>query len=160
MSELSITPATPDDIPLILDFIRELAGYEQALDQVSATEEDLHTDLFSPEACVHALVCRLGEEPVGFAVYFFNYSTWLGKRGLFLEDIYISPQFRRNGAGRALLQYLAEVATEHNCGRMEWNVLNWNEPAIRFYESLGATPQSEWTGYRLSGVALRNFGDK
>lgn len=157
MSAINIRPATPRDTPLILHFIRELATYEQALEQVTATEDDLRTSLFGPGAVAHALICSVGEQVAGFAVYFFNYSTWLGKSGLFLEDIYISPQFRGNGAGRALLRHLARVAVESGCGRMEWNVLDWNEPAIRFYEALGAAPQSEWTGYRLRGPALRDL---
>jgi GNAT superfamily N-acetyltransferase len=154
LTEIAIRSATSADIPQVLHFVRELAEYERALQEVTASEQDLHNSLFNSNPQVHALICSVGGETAGFAVYFFNYSTWLGKHGLFLEDLYISPQYRGNGAGNALFRHLAKIARAGNCGRMEWNVLNWNEPAIRFYESLAARPQSEWTGYRLTGNAL------
>lgn len=157
MSELSIRPATEADAALILRFIRELAEYEKALNEVTASEEDLRRTLFGSNASAHGLICQLGEEPIGFAVYFFNYSTWLGKYGLFLEDLYIAPRHRGSGAGKALLQHLAKIAVQSDCGRFEWNVLDWNTPAREFYESFSAAPQSEWLGYRLQGDALRQF---
>jgi GNAT superfamily N-acetyltransferase len=108
---------------------------------------------------VFGLICEQGEEAVGFAVYFFNYSTWLGQHGLFLEDLYVSPQHRGSGAGKALLRHLAQLAVANDCGRFEWNVLDWNQSAIDFYESFGARPQSEWIGYRLTGEALTAFAN-
>lgn len=157
MPEPLIRPANEGDIPQILRFVRELADYERGLSEVTATEEDLRYALFGPAARAHALICERGGESVGFAVYFFNFSTWLGRYGLFLEDLYVSPAARGQGLGKMLLRYLARLAVAQNCGRFEWNVLDWNETAIRFYESCGAEPQSEWVGYRLSGEALRQF---
>ena len=157
MPEPLIRPANEGDIRQILRFVRELAEYERGLSEVTATEEDLRHALFGPAAKAHALICERNGECVGFAVYFFNFSTWLGKYGLFLEDLYVTPDARGQGLGKMLLQYLARLAVAQDCGRFEWNVLHWNEPAIRFYESCGAEPQSEWVGYRLSGDALRRF---
>ena len=157
MSSLTIRTATIKDVPLILHFVRELARYEKAEHEVSATEERIRDSLFGPEALISALVCEVNREPIGFAVYFFNYSTWLGKKGLFLEDLYVSPEHRGRGAGKALLVYLANVAVARDCGRMEWNVLDWNTPSIEFYDALGAKCQREWLGYRLSGQALRDL---
>ena len=160
MPEPLIRPANDGDIPQVLRFVRELAEYERALSEVTATEADLRYALFGPAAKAHALMCERDGESVGFAVYFFNFSTWLGRYGLFVEDLYISPTARGQGLGKLLLQYLARLAVAQNCGRFEWNVLHWNEPAIRFYESCGAEPQSEWVGYRLSGDALRRFAEE
>ena len=157
MPEPLIRPANEGDIGQILRFVRELAEYERGLSEVTATEEDLRYALFGPATKAHALICEREGEGVGFAVYFFNFSTWLGKYGLFLEDLYVSPAARGQGLGKMLLQYLARLAVAQGCGRFEWNVLDWNEPAIRFYESCGAEPQSEWVGYRLSGDALQRF---
>ena len=157
MPEPLIRPANEGDIRQILRFVRELADYERGLSEVTATEEDLRHALFGPAAKVHALICERNGESVGFAVYFFNFSTWLGRYGLFLEDLYVTPAARGQGLGKMLLQYLARLAVAQGCGRFEWNVLDWNEPAIRFYESCGAEPQSEWVGYRLTGDALRRF---
>lgn len=154
---IEIRDAVVGDTALILRFVRELAAYEKAPDAVTATEADIRHSLFGTEAIVHAVICELGGAPAGFAVYFFNYSTWLGRRGLYLEDFYISPDYRRAGAGKALLKHLAGVARERGCGRMEWSVLDWNTPAIRFYESIGAEPLNEWVGYRLAGKALHRF---
>lgn len=159
MSHINIRAATPDDAGLILYFIRELAIYERAEHEVVTDEAGIKESIFGPQSTVSALICLLDDKPVGFAVYFFNYSTWLGKRGLFLEDLYVSPDFRGLGAGKALLHYLAREAVAKGCGRFEWNVLDWNTPAIEFYESLGARPQSEWTGYRLTGDALTHFAN-
>ncbi|MGI9323462.1 MAG: GNAT family N-acetyltransferase, partial [Pseudomonadales bacterium] len=151
----SIRPALPEDAGLILHFIRELAIYEKAEDEVQATEESIRQTIFAADSRVDALICEAEGQAIGFAVYFFNYSTWLGKHGLFLEDLYVSQAHRGKGAGKALLRHLAQIAVEQDCGRFEWNVLDWNEPSIRFYEALGAKPQKEWVGYRLTGDALR-----
>lgn len=154
---IEIRDASADDPALILRFVKELAGYERAPEAVSATEADIRHSLFGEDAIVHAVICEIGGVPVGFAVYFFNYSTWLGRRGLYLEDLYVSPAYRRAGAGKALLKHLARVARSRECGRLEWSVLDWNTPAIRFYESIGAKPLNEWVGYRLAGDALDRF---
>ena len=151
---LSIRPATIDDAALILHFITELAIYEKAEREVLATEDDICRVVFASDSRVDGLICEHDGVAVGFAIYFLNYSTWLGKYGLFLEDLYVTPEARGIGAGKALLQQLAKIAVDKDCGRFEWNVLDWNEPAIKFYEALGAEAQSEWIGYRLSGPAL------
>ncbi len=153
----SITPATPADVPQILSFIRELAVYEREPDAVLATEADLHSALFGNAPKVFCLLCRDGEVALGFALYFYNFSTWLGRHGLYLEDLYVSPEHRGRGAGKQLLQHLAAIAVKEGCGRFEWSVLDWNQPAIDFYQSFGAEPMSDWTIYRLTGEALSNF---
>ena len=157
MTAIKIRQAMPGDCTLILHFIRELAEYEKALPEVVATEHDLQAVLFGAEPKAFALICTIDETPVGFALYFFNFSTWLGKYGLFLEDLYVSPEYRGSGAGKALLKHLAKIAVDEECGRFEWNVLDWNTPAIDFYESVDAEPLHEWVGYRLTGDALRRF---
>jgi GNAT superfamily N-acetyltransferase len=154
---LNIRPAQASDAALILHFIRELAIYEKAEHEVLATEESIRKTVFADDSRVDALICEYEGEPVGFAVYFFNYSTWLGKYGLFLEDLYVTPEQRGIGAGKGLLKHLAAIAIDKDCGRFEWNVLDWNEPAIQFYDSLGAKPLNEWIGYRLEGNALQEF---
>ena len=159
MSQIEIRSATEDDAGLILKMIIELAIYEKLEDQVVASEKDIRESIFSEGSSTRALICTIDEVPVGYAVYFFNYSTWLGKNGLYLEDLYVSPEHRGYGAGKALLKHLAKVAVAKNCGRFEWNVLDWNEPAIKFYESLGAQAQSEWVGYRISGKALNDLAE-
>jgi len=159
MSRISIRAAERADVPQILAFVRELAIYEKALPEVVATEALLETSLFGPKANVGAVLCERDGVAIGFAVYFFNYSTWLGRNGLYLEDLFVTPEARGSGAGRALLVYLAQVAVEGDCGRFEWSVLDWNTPAIDFYESLGAVAQSEWIGYRLEGEALAQLAD-
>jgi len=153
-SKLQIKPATTEDANLILRFITDLAIYENAEDEVIATEADIRESLFSSGSTASAVICSNDAEPVGFAVSFFNYSTWLGKNGLYLEDLYVAPQHRGTGAGFALLKHLAKIAIANDCGRFEWSVLDWNEPAIKFYLSIGAKPQDEWVGYRLTGKAL------
>lgn len=157
MSTLHIRRARPDDCPLILGFIRDLAEYERALEEVKADVGQLREALFGDNPRVYGLVCECDDEPVGFALYFYNFSSWLGRLGIFLEDLYVDPAHRGKGAGKALLHYLARQAVAEGCGRFEWNVLDWNEPAIRFYESFGARSQSEWVGYRLTGKALEDF---
>lgn len=157
MSELNIRRATIDDSSLILEFVRELAIYEKAEHEVIATEEHIRKSLFGDQSSTHGLICEKNRQPVGYAVYFFNYSTWLGKHGLYLEDLYVTPAERGSGVGKALLKHLAQIAVEKGCGRFEWSVLDWNEPAINFYESFGAKPQSEWIVYRLAGEDLKRF---
>jgi GNAT superfamily N-acetyltransferase len=157
MRHIDIREATVEDSELILRFITELAVYEKAEDQVTATANDIRDSIFGAGSTTHALVCMVDNAPVGYAVYFYNYSTWLGKNGLYLEDLYVSPQYRNCGAGKALLQYLAQIAVSKGCGRFEWCVLDWNAPAIDFYESIGASAQREWVVYRLSGDKLRSF---
>ncbi|WP_256557777.1 GNAT family N-acetyltransferase [Marinobacterium sedimentorum] len=156
---MKIRQATVEDAGLILRFVRELAAYEKAEHEVVATAADIESSLFGPGSSAQALICELDNEPIGYAVYFFNYSTWLGRHGLYLEDLYLSPEHRGTGAGKALLKHLAQVAVAKGCGRFEWSVLDWNEPAIRFYQSIGARPQDEWVGYRLSGDALEAFAN-
>lgn len=151
---LRIRPATEDDVPLILHFIRELAEYEKLRHEAVATEEQIRQTLFGPRPYAEVVFAELEGEPVGFALYFHNYSTFLGKPGLYLEDLFVRPEVRGRGVGRRLLGHLAAIAKERGCGRMEWFVLDWNEPAIRFYRSLGARPMDEWTVYRLTGPEL------
>lgn len=157
MPDIQIRTANQQDASLILRFITELAVYEKAESEVKAEVADIERSLFGEEATAYALVCNVDGEAAGYAVYFFNYSTWLGKNGLYLEDLYITPQHRGKGAGKALFRHLARLAVQKDCGRFEWSVLDWNEPAIKFYESCGAQAQNEWVGYRLAGQALRDF---
>ncbi|SEF82925.1 Acetyltransferase (GNAT) family protein [Thermomonospora echinospora] len=145
-------------MPTILRLIRELADYEKALHEVRATEEDLRASLFGPEPRVFAHVAEQDGEVVGFALWFLTFSTWMGTHGIYLEDLYVRPEARGGGHGRALLTELARIAVERGYRRVEWSVLDWNEPAIGFYKALGATPQDEWTVYRLTGQALRDLG--
>lgn len=159
MPNIEIRPARAADASLIMRFITDLAIYENAEDEVEATAEDIKQTVFGPGTTTHAVICEVDAVPAGFAVYFFNYSTWLGKNGLYLEDLYVSPEFRGLGAGKALLKHLARIAVAKDCGRFEWSVLDWNEPAIRFYQSLGARPQDEWVPYRLTGKALVDLAE-
>jgi GNAT superfamily N-acetyltransferase len=155
MSDFEIRTTTEADVPIILSLIRELAEYERAPDAVVATEAGLREVLFGPKRSAEVLLARANGEPVGFAVFFHNFSTWLGRPGLYLEDLFVRPADRGKGYGRALLGRLAQIAKERGCGRMEWAVLDWNEPAIQFYRKLGAEPMSEWTVFRLTkeGIA-------
>jgi GNAT superfamily N-acetyltransferase len=154
---LSIAPATPDDVPLILALIRGLAEYERLAHECVATEEGLRETLFGERPQAEVVIARLGEAPAGFALFFHNYSTFLARRGLYLEDLFVFPEFRGRGVGEALLAHLARLAVERQCGRFEWWVLDWNEPAIRFYERLGAAPMRDWTVFRLTGEALERL---
>ncbi|MFC5699428.1 GNAT family N-acetyltransferase [Pseudomonas sp. GCM10022186] len=156
---LEIRPARPDDAQQILDFITELAVYERAGHEVKAGVEDIHRSLFVDNAPARALMCLLHGQPIGYAVYFYSYSTWLGRNGIYLEDLYITPEQRGIGAGRRLLREIAREARANDCGRLEWSVLDWNQPAIDFYRSIGALPQDEWVRYRLDGDALREFAE-
>src|ERR1051326_3544452 len=152
--DFEIRPAHVDDVPIILELIRDLATYERAPDEVVATEEQLNDVLFGDRRVAEVLLAFEGELPVGFAVYFYNFSTWLGRAGLYLEDLFVNPEKRGKGYGRALLIELAKIARDRGCGRMEWAVLDWNEPAIKFYRSLGAKPMHEWTVFRLAGEEI------
>lgn len=154
MPDPEIRAATPEDVPLVLSLIRELAVYERLSHEVVATEEVLGESLFGERRAAEVVLARVGGEPAGFALFFHNFSTFLGRPGLYLEDLYVRPEFRGEGVGRALLVRLARLARERGCGRLEWWVLDWNEPAIRFYERLGAVPMDDWTVYRLAGEAL------
>ncbi len=152
--DLRIDPATEHDIPVILTLIKALADYERLTDQVTADETSLRASFFGPAPSAEVVIARVGPAAVGFAAWFHNYSTFLGRRGLYLEDLFVMREWRGRGIGRRLLVYLAQVAVARNCGRMEWSVLDWNEPAIRFYRSLGARAMDEWTVYRLTGDDL------
>lgn len=150
-----LRPARREDTAELLRLIRELARYEKAADQVETDEAQLASTLFDAGATAHAIVAEQGGRLVGMAIYFFNYSTWQGRNGLYLEDLFVEPEQRGAGIGKALLARLAAIAVERDCGRFEWSVLDWNTPAIEFYESLGARAQSEWVRYRLEGEALQ-----
>jgi GNAT superfamily N-acetyltransferase len=154
---IAITPANVSDVPLILGFIKELAIYEKAEQEVVAGEADIRRSLFGEKARAHALMCRVDGVACGFAVYFFNYSTWQGRQGLYLEDLYVTPEHRHAGAGKAMLQDLARIAVANECGRFEWSVLDWNESALQFYKSIGAVAMDEWVKHRLAGQALVDF---
>jgi GNAT superfamily N-acetyltransferase len=154
-----IRPASVDDVPIILQLIRDLATYERAPNEVTATEEQLVDVLFGEKPAAEVLLAFEGKEPVGFAVYFYNFSTWLGRPGLYLEDLFVKPEKRGKGYGRALLVELAKIARDRGCGRMEWAVLDWNEPAIKFYRALGATPMHEWTVFRLTRDEIAKLAD-
>ena len=154
---IEIRPAVATDAAQIHAFITELAVYERAAHEVIASAEDVARTLFAEGAPAKALMCLLDGKPIGYAVYFYSYSTWLGKNGINLEDLYITPEQRGIGAGRDLLRHLAQEAVANGCGRLEWSVLDWNTPAIDFYKSIGALPQDEWVRYRMAGDALLNF---
>ncbi|MBB3797490.1 GNAT superfamily N-acetyltransferase [Xanthomonas arboricola] len=154
---LQIRAATPDDVALLHELITALAVYEREPDAVKAGPQDLRASLFGEGATAHALICEQDRQALGFAVYFFNYSTWLGRNGLYLEDLFVRPQARGQGAGLALLRHLARLAVQRGCGRFEWSVLDWNQPAIDFYQAAGARPMDGWTVYRLDGERLAAF---
>jgi GNAT superfamily N-acetyltransferase len=150
-----IVAATEHDVPLILRLIKGLAEYEKLSHEVAATEEQLRRTLFGPRPAAEVVIGYAGDEPAGFALFFSNYSTFLGKPGLYLEDLFVLPEWRAHGLGKRLLAHLATLAVERGCGRFEWSVLDWNEPAIGFYKKLGARPMDEWTVFRVTGDALR-----
>lgn len=152
-----LRPATIDDVPLILEFIRALAEYERMLDDVVATEDMLRETLFGARPAAEVILCFEGELPAGFALFFHNYSTFRGRPGIYLEDLYVRPEFRGRGYGKLLLTTLARLCKERNCARLEWSVLDWNTPSIDFYKSLGAVPMDEWTVYRLTGEKLEQL---
>ncbi|MDR1353912.1 MAG: GNAT family N-acetyltransferase [Treponema sp.] len=147
------------DIPLILEFIRGLAEYEHLLDQVSATEDGLAKSLFQDRAA-EVLICEYREKPAGFALYFHNFSTFLGKPGIYIEDLFVRPEYRGRGLGRALFARIAAIAEERGCGRLEWSCLDWNEPSIKFYQSRGGRPLDDWTTYRITGDALKKLAEE
>ncbi|UUE96903.1 GNAT family N-acetyltransferase [Xanthomonas hortorum pv. pelargonii] len=154
---LQIRSATLDDAALLHELVTALAVYEREPDAVKASPDDLRASLFGDGATAHALICEQDGQALGFAVYFFNYSTWLGRNGLYLEDLFVRPQARGQGAGLALLRHLAQLAVQRGCGRFEWSVLDWNAPAIAFYQAVGARPMEGWTVYRLDGERLAAF---
>ncbi|HWB84082.1 MAG TPA: GNAT family N-acetyltransferase [Bryobacteraceae bacterium] len=156
-SNLRITPATEADIPVILRLIRGLARYERLSHEVVATEDDLRAALFGPHPAAEVIVARLDDQPVGFALFFHNFSTFLGRAGIYLEDLFVEPAHRGKGVGKALLHHLAKLAIQRRCGRLEWAVLNWNQPAIDFYHHAGAVAMNDWTVFRLTGDALVRF---
>jgi GNAT superfamily N-acetyltransferase len=157
---VTIRPARADEVPLVLQFVRELAEYEHLLHEVVATEERLRSDLFGPRPYAEVVFACLDGEAVGFALFFHNYSTFVGKPGIYLEDLFVRPSVRGRGVGQALLRWLAGEAVSRDCGRLEWSVLDWNEPAIRFYRSLGASPMDEWGIFRLTGDALKRVAGR
>ena len=154
MTELTIRPAAPADVPVVMGFIRELAEYERLLHAVEAEEADIARDLFGPTPRAFCDIAELEGAPVGFALWFYNYSTFKGRAGIYLEDLFVRPEARGLGAGKALLRRLAKRCVDADLGRLEWAVLNWNEPSIAFYDSLGASAKTEWTVRRLDGEAL------
>jgi len=160
MNNINIRPAVERDSSLIISFIRELAEYEKLLDEMVATESLIEENLFGSGPVAYSLIAELDGKPVGFALYFFNFSTFLGRPGIYLEDLYVKPEHRALGIGKKLLAKLAKIAVEKNCGRVEWSVLDWNEPAIKFYQSVGAIPMDEWTVQRLTGDALIKFAEE
>jgi len=157
-NNLAIRPATPDDVSLIHSLISELAEYERLSHEMVATPEDLRRSLFGPKPAAEVVIGELGGEAAGFALFFHNFSTFLGKPGIYLEDLYVRPAARGHGLGEMLLRRLASLALERGCGRLEWAVLDWNQPAIGFYRKLGALPMDEWTVFRVTGEALQKLG--
>lgn len=156
---INIRKAISDDVAIILELIKGLADYEKMTNDVVATEEKLYSTLFENKFA-HVFIAEWNGKPVGFSLYFFNYSTFLAKPGIWLEDLYVMPEFRGKGIGKALLKNLAKVALENNCGRLEWAVLDWNTPAIDFYKSLGAKPMDDWTTFRVTDDALESLSQK
>lgn len=159
MLQPEVRGARREDVPLVLDLIRELAEYEKLSHEVVATEDSLLEWLFGDRPVAEVLVAECGGEAAGFALFFHNFSTFLGKPGIYLEDLYVRPRFRRSGIGTLMLTRLARLARERGCGRLEWSVLDWNEPSIRFYESLGAVAMDNWTVHRMTGEALEGLAE-
>lgn len=155
--EVIVRAAAESDLPLILHLIESLAEYERLRDQCVATEENLRATLFGAHPSAEVLIASIENEPAGFALFFHNYSTFLAQSGIFLEDLFVKPEARGKGVGHALLSSLARLAVERNCGRLEWNVLDWNELAISFYRRIGAVPMDEWTTFRMTGDALEKL---
>ncbi|MDU7200718.1 GNAT family N-acetyltransferase [Phytobacter diazotrophicus] len=156
---ITIRQVRPTDANAIYDMIYELAVYEKAPEEVVTTPDEIKATLFGADSKTEALICEIDGNVAGYAVFFTSYSTWLGRNGIYMEDLYISPDYRGAGAGKALLKYIAQCAVQRKCGRLEWSVLDWNKPAIDFYLSIGALPQSEWVRYRLDGDALLKFAE-
>jgi GNAT superfamily N-acetyltransferase len=155
---IEIRPASEADTPLIHTFIRELADFERLLEEAPVTEELLRRNLFGPDPHAEVLIANWNGEPAGFALFFYNFSTFLGKPGIYLEDLFVRERLRGKGIGKALMEHLARLAVARGCGRLEWAALNWNEQAIGFYKKLGAVPMNEWTVFRLTGRELESFG--
>ncbi|HZS09815.1 MAG TPA: GNAT family N-acetyltransferase [Blastocatellia bacterium] len=155
-----IRNATAEDVPLIVSFIRKLAEYERLLHEVTVTEEGLRAVLFGERRYAEVVIGYYHNQPVGFALFFHNFSTFLGKPGIYLEDLFVDPEHRGKGFGKALLAHLARLTKGRDCGRLEWSVLDWNEPSIRFYKSLGAVPMDEWTIFRVTGEALEKLASE
>ena len=160
MADFIIKEASKNDAKTVLKFIRLLSEYEKLSHELIATEEDLKNNLLNEQSNAKAIIGYYKGTPISFAVYFNNFSTFLGKKGLYLEDLYVLPEYRGNGFGKKMLKYLARIALETECGRFEWSVLDWNKPAIDFYKSIGAELKKEWVITRLSGKSLKNFADK
>jgi GNAT superfamily N-acetyltransferase len=158
--EIRIREASSEDVLLILAFIRELAEYEKLSHEVVATEETLRESLFGDRKAAEVIFCEIDGVPAGFALFFHNFSTFLGRQGIYLEDLYVKPEMRGKGIGTLMLSYLARIAKERKCGRLEWWVLDWNSPAIEFYKSLGAVPMDDWTVQRITGKSLDLLADK
>lgn len=156
---LNIRPANPVDVPLIQQFIRDLAEYERSPESAIATQEDLLRDGFGAAPKYRCLLAEWDGQPAGFAFFFYNYSTWQGRPGLYLEDLFVKPVFRGKGVGKALLLHLAKIAVDENCGRFQWQVLDWNTPAIDFYKSLGAKTMDEWLTMRVEGEDIKKLAD-
>jgi GNAT superfamily N-acetyltransferase len=159
-ADLHIRAAAEADVPLLLDFIRKLAEYGDISDEVFATAEDVRAGLFGPRPVAEAILAHAGHEPVGFAIYSYSFSSFLGRPGMFIEDLYVETSHRSRGVGKALLVHLAKLARQRSCGRLEWSVLNWNERAMEFYQDLGAEPMDEWTTFRLGGEALERLASQ
>jgi GNAT superfamily N-acetyltransferase len=157
LPDFEIRPATIDDVPLILSFIKKLAQYEGLAQEVVATEESLRETLFNSRKTAEVAIGDLQNKPIGLVLFFHNYSTFLGRPGLYIEDLFVDETYRRRGFGSALLSYVARLAIERNCGRLEWSVLDWNKPAIEFYTKFGAVPMSGWTVFRVTGQSLENL---
>lgn len=158
MTAYSIREATPDDVAVIRRLVLELAVYERLEHEMIASDELFGEALFGPAKCAECLLADVEQQSIGLALFFTNFSTFLGRPGIYLEDLFVKPEFRGHGIGKALLTRVAELAVERNCGRLEWSVLNWNRPSIEFYQKLGAVPMSGWTVYRLTGEALHKLG--
>lgn len=154
LADFSIRDASADDVPLILSFIRELAEYEKRSSEVVANETLIRQNLFGERRFAEVIIGEFRNDPVSFAVFFHNFSTFLGRPGIYLEDLYVQPGMRGLGVGKTMLSYLANLALERDCGRLEWSVLGWNQPALKFYDSIGAEPMSEWTVQRITGDSL------
>ncbi|HHR5881212.1 TPA: N-acetyltransferase family protein [Providencia alcalifaciens] len=157
--DIQIRTATREDAPLILEMIIELAVYEKARHEVKASVTDIESSLFAPDSKTEALLCYVDGKPAGYAVFFTSYSTWLGNNGIYLEDLYVSPEYRGAGTGKKLLKHIAKLAFERQCQRLEWSVLDWNQPAIDFYQSIGAQPQDEWVRYRMDAETIAKFAN-
>ena len=157
MEKFQIKFAAVRDVPLILDFIKKLAEYEKLSDEVSASEETIKKSLFAEDSKAETIIGYLGDIPVAFALFFHNYSTFLGKHGLYLEDLFVLPEYRKRGFGKAMLKFLAKLAIERDCGRFEWSVLDWNTPALEFYKTIGAEQKTEWILNRLESEGINNL---